>query len=164
MDFEIRDRSVNQGSRQGVSSREACKIVGINERTGKRWRNVRNPTGSHAGAPPITSAAPSVVRGRFLNEDERLAIADRRRAGATLQRIAEELGRDRPTISRELCRNAHLVSGDHRPHAAQARADARWPRPKLGKMAANPELRQVVQDGLDLRWSPEQIVRRLRPS
>src|SRR5688500_14745494 len=114
MDFEIRDRSVSQGRRrltrereaylalvrQGVSSREACGIVGVNVRTGKRWRNGRNPTGRNVGAPPIISAASSVVRGRFLNEDERIVIADRRRAGATLQQIATELGRHRSTISR----------------------------------------------------------------
>ncbi|WP_442916856.1 IS30 family transposase [Lentzea sp. NBC_00516] len=145
-----------------MSSREACGIVGINVRTGKRWRNGRNPTGSEAGASPIISAALSVVRGRFLNEDERVVIADRRRTGATLQQIAAELGRDRSTISRELRRNAHHISGDYRPHAAQRLAEARRPRPKTGKIAANPALRQVIQDGLDLRWSPEQIVRRLR--
>ena len=176
MDFEVRDRSVNQGRRrltrereaylalvrQGVSSREACGIVGINVRTGKRWRNGSNPTSGRAGAPSITSVAPSAVRGRFLGEDERIVIADRHRGGATLHQIATELGRDRSTISRELRRNAHPVSGDYRPHAAQARAEARRPRPKTSKIAANPALRQVVQDGLDLRWSPEQIVQRLR--
>ncbi|WP_442916606.1 IS30 family transposase [Lentzea sp. NBC_00516] len=145
-----------------MSSREACRIVGVNVRTGKRWRNGTNPTAGRKAAPPITSAASSVVRGRFLNEDERIVIADRRRAGVTLQRIAEELGRHRSTISRELRHNAHPVSGDYRPHAAQARAQARRPRPKIGKIAANPALRQAVQDGLDLRWSPEQIVARLR--
>ena len=82
--------------------------------------------------------------------------------GATLQQIAAELDRDRSTISRELRRNAHQPSGDYRPHAAQRRAEARRPRPKTGRIAANPALRQVIQDGLDLRWSPEQIVRRLR--
>jgi IS30 family transposase len=107
-------------------------------------------------------AAPSHTRGRFLDEDERIVIADRRRAGATLQQIAAELGRGRSTISRELRRNAHPVSGDYRPHAAHRRAQARRPRPKTGKIAANLALRQVIQGGLDLRWSPEQIVRRLR--
>ncbi|GGU85939.1 IS30 family transposase [Lentzea flava] len=102
------------------------------------------------------------MRGRYLNEDERIVIADRRRAGATLQQIAAELGRHRSTISRELRNNAHPVSGDYRPHAAHAQAQARRPRPKTGKIPANPGLRQVIQDGLHLRWSPEQIVRRLR--
>jgi IS30 family transposase len=102
------------------------------------------------------------VPGRYLNEDERLHIADRHRERATVRQIAAELGRDPSTISRELRRNAHPVSGDYRPHAAQARAEARRPRPKISKIAAGAALRQAVQDGLDLKWSPEQIVRRLR--
>ncbi len=176
MNFEIRDRSVIQGRRrltrereaylalvgQGVGTEEACRIVGINIRTGRRWRNGRNPTGRERAAAPITVTALPLVRGRFLNEDERLHIADRRRERATVRQIAVELDRDPSTISRELRRNAHPGSGDYRPHAAQARAEARTPRPKVSKIAANPELRQAVQDGLDLKWSPEQIVRRLR--
>jgi IS30 family transposase len=146
----------------GVSSREACRVVGVNYRTGKRWRHGRPRSKWNNAAPPITEVAPEPVRGRFLGEDERIVIADRRRAGVTIRHIAAELDRDPATVSRELRRNAHSVSGDYRPHAAQARADARRPRPKTGKIAANPLLRQAVQDGLDLRWSPEQIVRRLR--
>jgi IS30 family transposase len=49
-----------------------------------------------------------------------------------------------------------------RQHAAQARAHARRPGPKTSKIATEPELRQAIQDGLDHKWSPEQIVRRLR--
>ncbi|MFD5831881.1 IS30 family transposase [Lentzea sp. NPDC060358] len=110
----------------------------------------------------MTEPVPAVVRGRFLNEDERIVIADRRRAGVSMRQIAVELGRDCSTISRELRRNAHERTGDYRPHAAQRRAEARRPRPKTGKLATNPVLRQAIQDGLDLRWSPEQIVARLR--
>ncbi|GLY26633.1 IS30 family transposase [Micromonospora sp. NBRC 101691] len=94
--------------------------------------------------------------------DERIVIADLWRAGRSVRSIAVELGRDPSTVSREVRRNAHPGSGDYRPHAAQARADARRARPKTGKLAVNPRLRQAVQDGLDRRWSPEQIVRRLR--
>jgi IS30 family transposase len=176
VDFEIRDRSVIQGRRrltrereaylalvgQGVGTAEVCRIVGINVRTGRRWRNGREPTGRERAAAPITAGASPSVRGRFLNEDERLHIADRHRERATVRQIAAELGRDPSTISRELRRNAHPGNGDYRPHAAQARAEARRGRPKISKIAANPELRQAVQDGLDLKWSPEQIVRRLR--
>lgn len=52
MDFEIREDRTGRGLRlargreayfqlirQGYSSREACRIVGINLRAGKRWRN-----------------------------------------------------------------------------------------------------------------------------
>ncbi|MFI5613684.1 transposase [Amycolatopsis sp. NPDC051903] len=105
-------------------------------------------------------------RGAYLNEDDRIrdriVIADRRRAGATLQEIADELGRDRSTISRELRRNAHSRSGDGRPHAVQARADARRPRPKPRKITATPELRAAVQDHLNRRGSPELIAAVLR--
>jgi IS30 family transposase len=176
VDFEIRDRSVNLGGRrltrereaylalmrQGVGNREACRIVGINIRTGKRWRNGRNPTGRETGASPITSAASPSVSGRYLNEDERIVIADRRRARASIRAIAAELGRSPSTVKRELDRNSHPVSGDYRPHAAQVRADARRPRPKTRKLAADPELHRIVQDHLVRKHSPEQIVAVLR--
>src|SRR5262245_58612665 len=162
MDFEIRDRSVHQGSRpltrereaylalvdQGVGYREAARVVGINERTGKRWRN---------GPKPIRSPRPDVLRGRYLNEDERIHIADRRRERAGIRQIAAELGRDPSTVSRELRRNAHPVSGVYRPYAAQKRAEQRRPRPKTRKIAADPILHGIIQNGLDRRWSPEQI-------
>ena len=140
--------------RSCVSNREACKIVGVNVRTGERWRNGRIPSGRAAGAPPITSAAPSVVRGRFLNEDERVVIADRRRTGATIRRIATELGRDPATVSRELRCNAHQPSGGSRPYAARRRADVRRPRPKVRILAADAELPRVVQDHLARKRSP----------
>lgn len=50
----------------------------------------------------------------------------------------------------------------YRPHTAQARAEARRPRPKTGKIGHNPELRDFVQDHLTMRWSPEQICQALR--
>ncbi|MGW9075053.1 IS30 family transposase [Streptomyces yangpuensis] len=176
MDFEIRDRSVNRGRRslteerrvylqlmqQGVSSREACRIVGINLRTGKRWRNGRAPSGRTGRALPLTAVAPSSGPSRYLREADRIHIADRLREKATIRTIAAELGRSPSTVSREIRRNRHPVGGQYRPHAAQARADARRPRPKPGKIGQNPVLRDFVQDGLDLKWSPEQICESLR--
>jgi transposase, IS30 family len=176
MEFEIRqDRSplgrklVRERAayldlvQRGVSSKEACRIVGINPRTGKQWRNGRNASRGHAAVAPITRpVAPPGGRSRYLGEDERIHIADRLRARVSVRAIAAELGRAPSTVSREVRRNAHPRSGDYRPYAAQARAQARRPRPKIGKLAANPRLRQAVQEGLDARWSPEQIVRRLR--
>ncbi|MFC5830668.1 IS30 family transposase [Nonomuraea insulae] len=76
--------------------------------------------------------------------------------------MARELGRAPSTISREICRNRHPGNGQYRPHAAQARADARRPRPKPGKIGQNSELRAYIQDHLHKRWSPEQIVQSLR--
>ncbi|WNI30570.1 IS30 family transposase [Streptomyces sp. ITFR-6] len=172
MDFEIRKDRGPQGPRkltreraacfqlmqQGCSSREACRIVGINLRTGRKWRD-----GSHAhigkkkAAPPVHQEAPSSGPSRYLREADRIHIADRLREKATVRAIAAELGRSPWTVSREIRRNRHPGNGQYRPHAAQARADTRRPRPKAGKIGQNPELRDFIQDHLTLRWSPEQI-------
>ena len=152
---------------QGVSTAQACRTVGVNRRTGHRWRHGRasnaGRTTSQSCAPPagLPPARPQVAS-RFLSVDERIVIADLRRAGTTVRAIARELGRTPSTISRELARNSHPTSGDYRPHAAQDRAEKRRPRPKTGKIAANPELRDRAQAMLDDRYSPEQIARRLR--
>lgn len=139
---------------QGVGTAEACRIVGINRKTGHRWRFGR---ASQAGRKTTKSSAPPSrpvparpeVSSRFLSQDERLVIADRHRAGVGVRATARELGRDPGTISRELRRNSHPGSGDYRPYAAQIRAEARRTRPKTSKIAANPELRERVQGMLD---------------
>jgi IS30 family transposase len=143
--------------REGLSSKQACQIVGINPRTGKRWRNGRSRSARHRGASPITAVASPAGPSRYLREDDRIHIADRLGEKASVRAIAAELGRSPSTISREIRRNRHPGNGQYRPHAAQARADARQPRPKTGKIAANPELRQAVQGRLEMEWSPEQI-------
>ena len=149
----------------GMSVSRASKAVGINERTGYDWRRGVRKSASSRRYPsgrvsqPARGVGPGKpISARYLREDERIQIADLRRAGASVRAIARETGRAPSTISRELRRNAHPGSGDYRPHAAQRRAEARRPRPKQSKLAAHPQLRQVVQDCLTkLRWSPEQI-------
>ena len=147
---------------EGVSSREASRIVGINPRTGKRWRNGRPAWQGRQAVAPITMPAPVGGPSRFLTEAERIEIADRRWAGESLRVIAAALGRSPSTISRELRRNAHPDSGDYRPHAAHARATARLPRPKTSKIASDPDLRAYIAAKLKLRWSPAQICQALR--
>ncbi|MGW2084542.1 IS30 family transposase [Streptomyces sp. NPDC001880] len=182
MDFKIREnRGESQGRKalvheraeyfrlmdQGVSSMEACRIVGINQRTGKRWRNGRQATGNTSAAPPIRRPIPPHGSSRYLRETDRIHIADRLREKASIRQIAAELGRSPSTISREIRRNGMPLRRDtsrwaYRPHAAQSRADARRPRPKPGKIGQNAELRDFVQDHLARRWSPEQICQALR--
>ncbi|MFE9965663.1 helix-turn-helix domain-containing protein, partial [Streptomyces sp. NPDC005525] len=126
MDFEIRKDRGPQGRKkltreraayfqlmqQGYSSREACRIVGIDRRTGKKWRN-----GSHAhigkkkATPPIYQEAPPSGPSRYLREADRIHIADRLRAKATIRAIAAELGRSPSTVSREIRRNRHPGNG-----------------------------------------------------
>ncbi|MFD4716591.1 IS30 family transposase [Streptomyces sp. NPDC058430] len=114
-------------------------------------------------ARPAPTPAPP---GRYLTQADRLHIADRLRENATVQAIATELGRSPSTISREIRRNGIPLRKDasrwaYRPHAAQARAEARRPRPKPGKISQNPRLRNYIQDRLTRRWSPEQIAAQL---
>lgn len=180
MHFQIRKDRAPQGPRklsaeraaylrlmqQGYSNAEACRIVGVDERTGRKWRNGRSAENDGRRAvPPITTVVPPTGPSRYLNEAERIQIADLHREGKSARAIAAELGRDHSTISREIRRNGTVdLRGKHhyRPHAAQRRADARRPRPKPAKIVLNPELRARVQDLLDQRWSPEQISRRLK--
>ena len=151
---------------RGVSFSEACRIVGINRRTGKRWRHGRTIISSSGQrlhyAPVVGGARKREISARFLSEDERVRIADLRRAGEGVRAIARELGRDPATISRELRRNLDPKSSAYRPHTAQRLAEQRRARPRTGKLVADVELRRFVQDKLQRRWSPEQIARALR--
>ncbi|MFG2911266.1 IS30 family transposase [Kitasatospora sp. NPDC048286] len=150
---------------QGYANAEACRIVGVNDRTGRRWLYGRNASGRNKAAPPLSAVAPPSGPSRYLREDERIHIADRLREKATIRQIAAELGRSPSTVSREIRRNrtdGARGQWHYRPHAAQARSDARRPRPKPRKILSNPELWDAVQAMLDERWSPEQICHALR--
>jgi IS30 family transposase len=150
---------------RGVNSSEACRIVGINRRTGKRWRHGRTITssmGERLHYAPVVGVARKEISARFLSEDERVRIADLRRAGEGVRAIARELGRDPATVSRELRRNLDPKSSTYRPNTAQRLAERRRARPKTGKLVADVELRAFVEGRLERRWSPEQIAQALR--
>jgi transposase, IS30 family len=112
--------------------------------------------------PPVIGARKAEISPRFLSEDERVRIADLRRAGLGVRAIAGQLGRSPSTISRELRRNREPASGSYRPFAAQQLAAQRRARPGRGKLNADPVLRQFVAGRLEKCWSPEQISRALR--
>jgi IS30 family transposase len=151
---------------RGVSNAEACRIVGINRRTGKRWRHGRTITSGSGRrlhyAPVVGVKRKPEISARFLSEEERIRIADLRRAGEGVRAIAQELGRSPATVSRELRRNVEATRGSYHPHAAQQLAEQRRARPKTGRFVADMELREFVQDKLKRRWSPEQIAQALR--
>ena len=148
---------------QGLSSKQACKLVGINYRTGKKWRNGHHSPGAgNKAVPPSKAVAPPCAPSRYLTENERIHIADRRRENAGVRQIAAELGRSPSTISRELRRNAHPGSGAYRPYAAQRRAEERKLRPKPSKIGTNAELRAFLAAKLEKKWSPQQICQALR--
>ncbi|PRX48784.1 helix-turn-helix protein [Nonomuraea fuscirosea] len=123
---------------QGFSSREACRIVAINIRTGKRWRNGWNRTKWNKGAPPEPRTVPPPGESRYLREDDRIYIADRVREKAAIREIARELGRAPSIISREIRRNRHPTNGQYRPHAAQAEPTPAGPAPSPARLARTP--------------------------
>lgn len=146
---------------RGVSNAEACRLVGVNRRTGTRWRYGRTVPardGTERQYPAMTAITNEVPQrsARYLSEDERVIIADRRRAKRTMRAIAAELGRDVSTISRELSRN-HVEGHRYRPFAAHRMATARLARPRSRKVEKDPVLAVALQDKLEEKWSPEQI-------
>lgn len=143
---------------QGMNNSQACRTVGINRRTGTRWRYGRvekKPHGTIRVYRPI--AGRQLISERFLSQDERVVIADLHRSGFSIRQIAEQLGRSPSTISREIRRNRDPATGRYQPFAAHKQAAARRPRPKARKLATESALRDYVQDGLGKQWSPEQI-------
>ena len=133
---------------------------------GKRWRHGRSITsssGQRLQYAAVVDAKPRrVISARFLSESERERIADLRQAGEGVRAIATAVGRSPATVSRELRRNVEANSGTYRPHTAQRMAVQRRARPKTGKLVADVELREFVQDKLKRKWSPEQIAKALR--
>ena len=91
---------------------------------------------------------------------EREAIARGLVARHSLRHIAATLGRAPSTIAREVRRNRGRRG--YWAWQADQRAERRLARPKVAKLVRCPRLRQVVEDALVQRWSPQQIARRLR--
>jgi IS30 family transposase len=165
----------------GWQTHRAAFEVGVSANTGERWFR------EAGGMPPVALAEPS---GRYLSLTERETIDLCWAEGWSQAQIARELGRHRSTVSRELRRNRLLQCPRHPPPPdrlgrrpapvpvatgpgrrprlryraapAQAKAELRARRPKPGRLAAHPDLRELVQAGLMRRWSPQQISRALR--
>lgn len=95
-----------------------------------------------------------------LTLEERERIAQMHRAGKTQAWIADQLGCDKSTISRELRRNRSR--NGYWGAAAQRKAQRRRSqRPWTAKMD-RPEVRRYVAERLRRRWSPDQIAGRAR--
>ena len=131
---------------------EAAQQVGTYREMGTRWL---------AATGGIRPRRGRDLKGRCLSFQEREEIALSRTAGESMRSIAARMGRQPSTISRELARNTGR-DGRYRATSAHALAYHRASRPKPGKLLGNPALRQRIQQDLTKRYSPEQIVGRLR--
>jgi IS30 family transposase len=103
---------------------------------------------------------------RWEPSPARLSLAERIEIRVGLEgehsfaQIGRELGRSTSTISREVAANGSRDA--YRPVPAHHRACAKARRPKVTKLASQPELCARVIADLEAWWSPEQIARRLR--
>lgn len=97
-----------------------------------------------------------------LNMNEREEISLGLAQGHSRRYIAIQLGRAPSTICREIPRN-NYYQYSYRASRAQgmAKRKAHLPR-KLRKLDTNERLRQFVFEHLNMLWSPEQIVKRLK--
>ena len=149
---------------QGVSNSEACRLVGINRKTGNCWRygrKARNSAGALVIYAPVKIAQARPRSPRYLSEQERIQIADLQAARMSVRGIAEQMGRAPSTISREIRRNSD-PDGRYRPHQAEQAARRRAGKPRKRRVAVDAVLAEVVQRLLAKRWSPEQVAHELR--
>jgi len=98
---------------------------------------------------------------RHLTIDERESILKMLSEQKDMTHIAESIGRDKGTISRELSRN-RCSTGEYKPHLAQRYYTQRRDASKQPyRIEQNGRLRQYVRNKLKLYWPPEQIAARL---
>jgi IS30 family transposase len=95
-----------------------------------------------------------------LTLSEREEISRGIAAGESLRWIAVRLNRSPSTVAREVTR--HGGRDRYRASAADRVALTNMRRPKVPKLAQCARLRAVVEEKLQLRWSPEQIAGWLR--
>ena len=130
----------------------AAAEVGTYREKGMRWLRAEGGVRPRRGRD---------LKGRCLTFSEREEIALGRAGGESMRSLARRLGRSPSTISRELTRNADRA-GCYRATTAHALAYGRASRPKPSKLATNLALHKKVEEDLRRRYSPEQIVGRLR--
>ncbi len=92
---------------------------------------------------------------RHLRKEERDRIAQLHHRGFLQNQIAEAMGRDPGTISRELARNR--VGGEYFAAQAQDLAERRRRQRPLTRKLDDPKLNESVRHSLAQEWSPEQI-------
>jgi IS30 family transposase len=130
----------------------AAAWVGVDRKTAFNWID------SCGGIRPRQGRHPS---GKRLSFEDRCAIEAGLAVEETQTSIADRIGFDKSTVSREVGRG-RLASGRYSAKRGQAVATMNAKRPKPGKLATNAPLRARVEEDLGKRYSPEQISARLR--
>jgi IS30 family transposase len=143
-------REIRRLLADGVGVCEVARRVGCSRKSVQRVARAE-------GGLPLRERSRSV---RCLSLEEREEISRGLGGGESLRRIAVRLGRSPSTVSREVAANGGRVR--YRACRADREAFVRARRPKVAKLARDARLRAFVEAGLEQRWSPQQIVLRLR--
>jgi IS30 family transposase len=139
--------------RQGYKGAAAARVVGVSTSCGSLWF-------LDAGGMLVPETGP--VSPRFLDQDDRIAIADGLAAGRAVKDIAAVIGKSFQTVYREVRRNSK-PGGSYQPWWAHNQALRRRKRPRAAKLDS-PGLRDAVRSRLERKWSPQQISRSLARS
>ncbi len=145
-----------------LSEREKSEIwdrfeAGESQRSISRWlgrppSTIRTHLVSAGFRRPLPAGDWSSLR---LSLTEREEISRGLAVGETMRCIAARLGRAASTVCREVAANGgrdrYRATSAHRTSRHRAR------RPKPTKLASNHQLREVVEEKLELWWSPTQI-------
>jgi IS30 family transposase len=140
--------------REGHKGAAAARAVGVSTSCGSLWF-------LDAGGMLVPEAGP--ISSRFLDQDDRIAIADGLSAGRAVKEIAAAISKSFQTVYREVKRNSK-PDGSYQPWWAHNQALQRRKRPRAAKLDSGPGLRDVVRVKLDRKWSPQQISRFLTRS
>lgn len=100
------------------------------------------------------------MRGSEVLAEEREIISRELAVGSSYRCIGRLLNRDHSVVSREVTRNGGRSA--YRVIPAQRRADEHRARPKPRLLEENTVLHDAVNSGLEQKWSPKQISKRLR--
>ena len=138
--------------RQGRSGSEAAQLVGVSLSCGSLWF-------IDAGSVTVIEHVP--ISSRYIDQDDRIEIADGLARGESVKLIASRIGKCFQSVYREIARN-RKPDGSYQPCFAHNRAHLSRRRPKARAFELDPVLRKVVAAKLAKRWSPAQISRWLR--
>ena len=135
---------------------DGTSLRAVARKLGARPEYVRRYVTSTGGVKP----APRKRSKRCLSKDEREEISRALARGDSFRQIGAAIARPHTTVAREVNRNGGRER--YRAHDADEAAWSRARRPKRGKLAVSCGLREVVEDKLELDWSPKQISAWLR--
>lgn len=128
----------------------------IGRALGRHDSSIGDLIGRRGGVAPV----PARRAPWTLTASDRETISRGLAVGLSYRQIALQLERPTSTVSREVAR--HGGRRGYRATLADERAWANASRPKVCKLAQSPALQQQVTQGLEQRWSPQQIAAELK--